>query len=148
MSLRNYARAQSTELISQRQEDLISALMFWHPYFCFKKTESRNGLHPNFLSIRPMLASSNWVLCFGDSPPEMPMSMLRGTIVSFFPCFLTEINKGVLKVTFDLLLDALQHIVRTVALVPFEHYQDKEKESQNNSLGEDNVQECRDLIVG
>lgn len=77
----------------------------------------------------------------------MPMSMLRWTIVPSSR-FLTEINEGILKVTFDLLLDALQHIVRTVALVPFEHYQDKEKESQNNHLGEDNIQECRDLIVG
>ena len=34
---------------------------------------------------------------------------------------LTQIQKGIFQVSFDLLLDALQHVVRAVALVPFKY---------------------------
>ena len=35
---------------------------------------------------------------------------------------LTQVQEGVLQVPFDLFLDALQHVIRAVALVPFEHF--------------------------
>lgn len=34
---------------------------------------------------------------------------------------LTQVQEGILQVSFDLLLDALQHVIRAVVLVPFKH---------------------------
>jgi hypothetical protein len=35
---------------------------------------------------------------------------------------LTQVQESIFQISFDLLLDALQHVIRTVALVPFKYW--------------------------
>lgn len=37
------------------------------------------------------------------------------------PCLLTQVQESIFQISLDFLLDALQHVIRAVALVPFEY---------------------------
>lgn len=45
------------------------------------------------------------------------VSKIQGLVLSA----LDQVQENIFQVTFDLLLDALQHVVRAVALVPFKY---------------------------
>ena len=48
---------------------------------------------------------------------------------------LDQVHKNIFQVTFDLLLDALQHVTRAVALVPFEYFQEVTPPPLNHDAG-------------
>ena len=45
---------------------------------------------------------------------------------------LTQVQESIFQVSFDLLLDALQHVIGAVALVPFKYFKKKKKKATNN----------------
>ena len=48
------------------------------------------------------------------------VSKIQGLVLSA----LDQVQENIFQVTFDLLLDALQHVIRAVALVPFKYFQE------------------------
>lgn len=48
------------------------------------------------------------------------VSKIQGLVLSA----LDQVQENIFQVTFDLLLDALQHVIRAVALLPFKYFQE------------------------
>lgn len=59
---------------------------------------------------------------------------------------LTQVQESIFQVSFDLLLDALQHVIGAVALVPFKYF--KKKRQQITTMTESLVKDIHGHLHG